>query len=205
MFETIIVLLCAVGGVFFFWDIRRQAVRHQHTVTTIKSKIATETSMTTHFAVFQQGQQESVLLGASGPHDTFWYYKISKEKITDFYKIPLHTILSVQMLVNNQPFKVTVVSNQSSPTLRAAEISRHEVQRMGEGAKRVKSITMLLEYRTAQGPERQQVPLFKALDSTAKAMAVKTLLNSLWWQQYLREFIGKKQYYRTDTAPEDEA
>lgn len=205
MFETIIVLLCAAGGVFFFWDVKRRTMRHQHAVTTIKSRISTETSMTTHFAVFQQSTHDSVLLGASGPHDTFWYYKIYKDKTTDSYKIPLHAILTVQMLVNNQPFKVTVLSNQSSPTLRAAEIARHEVRRMGESAKRVKSITMLLEYRTEQGKELQQIHLFKASDTSSRAMTVKTLLNSIWWQQYLREFIGKKQHYRTDTPAEDEA
>lgn len=200
MFETILVLVCAMVGVFFYWDIKRKTVSHQNAVTSIKSKIATETNMTTHFAAFHQDSNESILLAASGPHDLFWYYKIVREKTTEQYKIPLHAILSVKMLVNSTPIKVTATSNQPSATLRAAEISRQEVQRMGESAKRVKQITMMLEYQSEHGSQSQQISLYQDLNNDKNPQVVKILLNSIWWQQYLREFIGKKIVTTIDMA-----
>lgn len=199
MFETVLVLLSVMVAIFFYVDIKRKTVAHQNTVTSIKSKLATETNMTSHFAVFSQGPQESILLAASGPHDLFWHYKIAKEKITDQYKVPLHSITRVQVLVNNAPVEVTATSGQPSATLRAAEVARQEVQRMGERVKRVKRVTMTLEYQTEEDTQRQQIPLYQALDNDKNPMVIKILLNSIWWQQYLREFIGKKIISTIDT------
>lgn len=199
MFETVLVLLSVMVAIFFYVDIKRKTVAHQNMVTTIKSKLATETGMTSHFAVFSQAQHESILLAASGPHDLFWYYKIAKEKIIDHYKVPLHAIVKVQVLVNNAPVEVTAASSQPSATLRAAEISRQEVQRMGDRVRRVKRVTMNLEYQANDDIHRQQIPLFQAVDSEKNHLITKILLNSIWWQQFLREFIGKKIISTIDT------
>lgn len=194
MLETIFVLCICIGVAIFIYDIKRRALQHQQVVNKEKSKIATDTRMTASFAAFSDGNKTTHLLAFSEECNIFVHRKIVKSHCTEEHTLTFTNINAIDLQVNNQTYRSTATSAQSSMNLRATDIARQEVKKFGlNNVKRIKSLILILHH----APEEKEptnklaIPLLQATDSSTGLDLQRSLLNALWWQHFLLAFVGK--------------
>lgn len=204
--EYALVGLLAVFLVFLFFEVKRKAERVKLAVADEKRKIAEDSGMTASLGVFSPDTQTTVIIGASEELGIFYYRMMRQAKVIIRSRINLANLVRIEFLLNGQPQRIAVESDQPTTSLRATDVADKTISSFSQDSLRqMQRAGLRVAFYDDAGNEKiLEITTLRSNDERQRFERVQLLKTTVWWVAFLQMASRQARHVKAKLAASDE-
>ena len=204
--EYALVGLLAVFLVFLFFEVKRKAERVKLAVADEKRKIAEDSGMTASLGVFSPDTQTTVIIGASEELGIFYYRMMRQAKVIIRSRINLANLVRIEFLLNGQPQRIAVESEQPTTSLRATDVADKTISSFSQDSLRQmqRAGLRVVFYDDAGNEKILEITTLRSNDERQRFERVQLLKTTVWWVAFLQMASRQARHVKAKLAADAE-
>lgn len=204
--EYALVGLLVVFLVFLFFEVKRKAERVKLAVADEKRQIAEDSGMTASLGVFSPDTQTTVIIGASEELGIFYYRMMRQAKVIIRSRINLANLARIEFLLNGQPQRVAVESEQPTASLRATDVAEKTILSFSQDSLRqIQRAGLRVVFYDDLGQEKiLEITTLRSNDERHRFERVQLLKTTVWWVAFLQMTSRQARHVKAKLEVDDE-